>query len=347
MLEVASELCTVTLPLNRALWAAILVTEVGKDQAALIVVFHHVLADGAAGLTLLSALMDGAPALTPLTLPRSKPSRAQLIADARRDGVRALRDLPAALTQMAKTLSQFTPALRTRLASSSLNQPTGPRRRIATVSSDLTLLHAAAQRHGATVNDALLSAATGALRRLLAGRGERADSFVISMPVSFRQDAAGEKLGNQSAVIPVRLPATGRPGERLRAVARLTAAAKRTPPGASNALLRPVFQLLSRLGLYRHFIDHQRLIHTFVTNVREPAQPLSLGGCPVLDIVPLATAGGNITVSFAALSYAGRLTVLADPDTCPDLDDLQALLQAELEALTGSEPNSSVQLTPS
>ena len=35
--------------------------DVLRDQAAPIVVFHHVLADGSAGLTMLAGLMDGAP----------------------------------------------------------------------------------------------------------------------------------------------------------------------------------------------------------------------------------------------------------------------------------------------
>ncbi len=347
VLGMAATLLTTPLPPNRALWAAILVTDVGEDQAALIMVLHHVLADGAAGLTILAGLMDGEPEPFNLAFPQPRPIRARLMADAARDTLRVVRALPAELAGLAKTLTQFAPALRTRLAPSSLNRPTGPRRRIAMVSGDLAQIHAAAHRHGATVNDVLLGAITGALRRLLAGRGESADSIVISVPISFRRGASDQKLGNQNAVVPVRLPTRGKPGERLRAVARLTGAAKLMPPGASNALLRPAFRLLSRLGLYQHFIDHQRLIHTFVTNVRGPAQSLSLGGCPVLALIPLASAGGNITVSFAALSYAGRLTMtlLADPETCPDLDDLRGYLTAELEALTSPHPDASAQPT--
>ena len=44
-----------------------------------------------------------------------------------------------------------------------------------------------------------------------------------------------------------------------------------------------------------------------------------------------------MTVSFLALSYAGTLTVtvIADRDAVPDLPDLAAVLQAELDALVG------------
>lgn len=45
---------------------------------------------------------------------------------------------------------------------------------------------------------------------------------------------------------------------------------------------------------------------------------------------------GNITVSFAVLSYAGRLTIIlvTDPDAWPDLTALRDARVAELGVLT-------------
>ncbi|MGS0684433.1 WS/DGAT domain-containing protein [Nakamurella sp. GG22] len=53
---------------------------------------------------------------------------------------------------------------------------------------------------------------------------------------------------------------------------------------------------------------------------------------------PLGTGSGNVTVTFAALSYAGALavSVTADPDVMTDLDETTAALQTQLDAL--SEP---------
>lgn len=47
----------------------------------------------------------------------------------------------------------------------------------------------------------------------------------------------------------------------------------------------------------------------------------------------------NVTVSFAALSYAGRLriTLAADPGTCPDLSALRQMLDEEVRVLTAAE----------
>ena len=142
-------------------------------------------------------------------------------------------------------------------------------------------------------------------------------------------------LGNQSGAVPIRLPATGAALDRLRAVARITRVEKLSARGASAAVLGPLFRAVARVGLYQWFVDHQRVVHTFVTNLKGPTSALSLGGFPIVDIVPLTIAVGNVTVSFTVLSYTGRLTIVSDLTTCPDLDVLRDALAAEFAAITG------------
>jgi diacylglycerol O-acyltransferase len=82
-------------------------------------------------------------------------------------------------------------------------------------------------------------------------------------------------------------------------------------------------------------LDQQHLITTFVTNLRGPEQPVRLLAARVREVVPVTTTTGNVPVFFGALSYAGvlTLTVVADPDTCPERDALATDLRAELDAL--------------
>ena len=86
-------------------------------------------------------------------------------------------------------------------------------------------------------------------------------------------------------------------------------------------------------------IDRQRLIITFVTNLRGPDAP-ALVHARVGEVARVTTTVGNVPVVFGALSYAGALslTVLADPDACPELDALAADLRAEVDALSTSAP---------
>jgi len=324
------------LPRDRPLWAAKLVTDTDGGGAALIVVFHHVLADGIAGLAVLAGLVDGAVEARDRVFPVRMPSRARLAVQAANDRMRTAARLPADFGRVAGAASQLRPVFGRSLAPSSLNRPTGPRRRFATVRVDLSQIRGAAHAHEATVNDVVLSAIAAALHRLLVVRGERVDEFVISVPFSARRQASAGDLGNKSGVIPLHVPGVGDPARRLESVAVATRAAKKAQRGASTALLGPFFRLLAAAGLFRWFIDRQRLIHTFVSNVRGPESRLSFLGCPITSIIPLSAASGNVTVSFAVLSYAGTLTItlVADPDTCPDLSDLRDALEEEVRALT-------------
>ena len=89
-------------------------------------------------------------------------------------------------------------------------------------------------------------------------------------------------------------------------------------------------------GAYDWYMRRQRYLHTVLTNLRGPDQRVTLGGAPITRMLPLAVGGGgNVAVTFAALSYAGTLevTVTVDPDVTPDLPLLRRGLQAQLDAL--------------
>jgi WS/DGAT/MGAT family acyltransferase len=251
--------------------------------------------------------------------------------------VRALGRIPAGVARLRAAASELGTA---ELGSArgwhaprcSLNRPIGRRRVLAVVRVELAAVLAAAHAQGGTANDVVLTAVTGALWTVLAARGEDVDRLVVSVPVSSRQQTGATELGNQVGVIPVTLPVTGDPIRRLAAIARITRQRRTAAPGSSAALIGPVFRLLAKAGLFGWFIDRQRVINTFVSNLHGPQQRLSFLGAPVLDVIPVSMITGNVTVAFVVLSYAGTLnvTVVADPDCCPDLDDLAEALQREL-----------------
>jgi WS/DGAT/MGAT family acyltransferase len=336
----AAELLTTRLRRDRPLWAANLLVGGQGGQAALVLVFHHVLADGIPGLSVLGRLVDGALSVPASDSPRPTPSLVRLVVDNATSRVRTIRHFRPAFHRLASALAELRTSLGARATPCSLNRPTGPHRRLRTVRSDLQPIIQLAHRRGATVNDVILTAITGALHLLLVERGEHVPAFVISMPVTSRPQVVNGELGNQSGVVPLLLPGRGAFQDRLESTAGITQAAKRRPRGASTALLGPLFRLLATLAIYQHFVDHQRLVHTFVSNLKGPDAALTLLGYPVTSVIPLAVATGNVTVAFTALSYAGSLVIAisADPDTCSDLDRLQQKLQRQLDLGLGSLP---------
>lgn len=338
LLETAAAITTQPLPWSRPLWSATFVGGLTGSRVAVVVVFHHVLADGIGGLSVLASLVDGVPAPQPAPFPRPMPSRRQLAADATRSrlksaehGLAAIASLPAAFSEL--NLTGLTPVAR-----STLNGPTGPKRSLSVVRTDLGSILASAHAHAATVNDVVLAAVTRAVAALLARRGEAADSLVASVMVGGRPAGSSARLGNHIGVMPVRLPAGGPRAEQLERIAAITRAHKVMRRGASARLLRPGFRTLGVTGLLRPFINRQRLVSIFVTNLRGPDAVQKFAGQVITDVLPVTLIAGNVTLSFGVMSYAGSLAVviIADPARHPDLDVLTDLLRAELDSFRGS-----------
>lgn len=336
----ATAVQTVITPLDRArpLWRARIITGLADGRVGLVVVLHHVLADGLGGLAVLAALVDkpevGSPTTRP-PVPRPAPTASRLRADAARSRRESLRRAPQALAALGPALTELGRERSGRAPQCALNAPTGPHRRAAVTSVDLAPLLRAARDHGATVNDVLLVAAARALGAVLDARGEHPPELVISVPVSARPNTTTEQLGNQVGVMPVRVPVWGPRDVALAQVARETTGRKSTQRGASAALIAPAFRLLAALGLFRPMIDRQRLVNSFLTNMRGPGKPMHLAGAAIRRIAPVTIATGNVSVAFAALSYAGTLTisVIVDPDLAPELDDIAQALRRELDEL--------------
>jgi WS/DGAT/MGAT family acyltransferase len=340
LLDLAAGVLTTPLPRTRPLWSATVVTGLPEGSVALLIVLHHILADGVGGLAVLSALADGAPEPGSLPCPRPAPTRWQLTADATARRRQALHRLPASVRSLRRWLGAAGGSRPEPAAACTLIGPVGRRRRYEVVRADAAPLRALAHRHGATVNDAVLVAITAALRELLAARGEAVDPIAVGVPVSLRRSATTAQLGNQVAPILVPAPMTGDVPERLERVAatvRAGRAAATQPPPAGVAT---AMWWAARLGLLRRYMTHQRRMHTMVSSIHGPDEHITVGGGTVGSIVPLASAEtGNVRISFDVLSYAGTLTitVIADPDAVPDLPGLAATLAKQL-AVVASTP---------
>jgi WS/DGAT/MGAT family acyltransferase len=342
LLRLAAAACVASLPSSRPRWAAILVSGLTGDRAALILVLHHVLADGIGGLAVLAALVDEgvSPAAADGTADRwcwPRPTVRELFADAMSSRWQALRSSPAVLRQLPGSFRTTGGLHPPPAGDCSLLRRTGPRRQLAVARADLAALHDIAAAQGATVNDALLAAVSAALHELLVRRGETLDTFRVTVPVAGRQPESAGVMRNDASVLVVEISGAGNNAQRLRRISATVRAAREMGSGPSPAaLVGPVFRVLAHMGAYRRYLLRQRRFHTIVSNVRGPGRSVTLAGTPIESIIPLSAGDlGNVTVTFMALSYAGTLTVtvIADPDQLPDLAVLIDALQTELDAL--------------
>ena len=289
VLAIAARVVNTPLPRSRPLWSATLVTAASSGAkvraVALVVVFHHVMADGIGGLV-------------------GRFGRASTVS--------RLFDRPRASDP--RTARSTYP--------------------LETVSLGLVDLRTSSHAEGATVNDDVLAAIAGSLRRLMERHGESLNDVVNSVPFSTRQATVGSELGNHSGVTLLVIPIGGDRTDRLAAVGAITRAAKRAPRAASTAVLGPLFRGLDRVGAYHWFVDRRRMINTIVSSVHGPEKAISMLGCTVTRIVPLGMPTDNLPVTFVALTYSSVLTVtiISDPDACPDVRMLRAILIDELRA---------------
>ena len=330
LLDVAAELVCDRLDDRRPLWRACIVTGSAGNRAALVLVFHHVLADGLGGLAVLATLADPGPQHSNDDFPRRAPRWDELAIDAARQRANAARGLFGGLRRAAAGIRELgiRPTGPRLVEKTFLNRPTSARRRLDRVAVSLADVVAVGHRTGGTVNDIVLAAVTGALFKVLADRGEHPTQLVVSVPVSGRRSTTTDRLGNDTGVRPIAVPALADDHMRLAKIITMTRSSAALQRASSAVPLGLAFRGLSRLGLFRLFVEHQRLVHTFETNLRGPVEPVFLGGHPIRGIIPAAINPGNVGVSFDVLSYAGVLavTIVSDPEIVTEPETLAGAL---------------------
>ncbi|RKH59476.1 wax ester/triacylglycerol synthase family O-acyltransferase [Corallococcus interemptor] len=227
---------------------------------------------------------------------------------------------------------------------SPLRGPLG-QRKVAAWSEPIELERVKAVGHtlGGTVNDVLLTAVTGSLRRYLASRDAPLEDVHALVPVNLRplDVPVPRELGNRFGVVFLRLPIhLADPRRRLREVAKRMAHLKRSPEAV---LMSSMLGFLGRTpaALERAVVDVLGTKASLVaTNVPGPRQPVSLAGSRMKGLTFWVPQAGHVGLGVSLFSYAGQVTVgvAADASRVPDPGALVAAFQEELDALATLPP---------
>jgi WS/DGAT/MGAT family acyltransferase len=194
------------------------------------------------------------------------------------------------------------------------------------------------RRLGGTVNDVLLTAMTGALRRYLEGREEspQVTGIRAAVPVDLRPPGAEGELGNQIGFVFLSLPVdVADPADRLRELRRRMDRHKDSPEAPLSLAMLKVLGLTppSVQAVLVNFLGTKAT--TLMTNVIGPRQPLYLAGAPLEALMFWVPLAGGVGVGVSILSYAGqvRLGVLTDVGLVPDPEVIITGFHAEFGAL--------------
>lgn len=358
LLTLASRIVSQRLDRTKPLWEMWLIEGLEDGRWAIIAKTHHAMIDGVGGVDLLTTLFDLTADSEPVPAqpwrPRPVPGPLGLLAAAGRNGLGHAADLAyqaaslamhpdrlvreglstlAALAAVAEPILNGAPP-------TPLNRNPGPHRAVEVVRTDLADYKTVKKAFGATVNDVVLTAVSGALGRFLEDRDVETDGLTMKacVPVSVRTKDKAGAAGNEITIMTAPLPVGVRD-----AVARLAQVRKamehlkgsRQAEGAKvmtsleNALPPAVLARASRIGL------SSRLYNLLVTNVPGPQVPIYLLGRQLVQLAPLAFLAPEHTLAIAIVSYNGAVTygLLADADAVPDLPVLAGHLRDSLAEL--------------
>jgi diacylglycerol O-acyltransferase / wax synthase len=334
---------------------------------ALVLRYHHALADGVAARTIFDRVFSDLPTPPipdePLPwTPEPIPHKATRVVVALLLHLQALLALPAlalrsrrgfAAAQARRTTATVAvPDFAGAAPRCELNDAFTPERTYARVALPLAEAKRIKDAAGVTLNDVCLATVAGALRRYLLGRdGLPTEPLLASVPVSYEApDAPLRQAGNRFWSFTTSL-ATHEPdpAARLQAISETTREARAQldalGPDLMPALLDRVPPFVAEPGA-RAIIDRLREsdgpvdANVLVSNIRGPAEPYRLLGTVVeelwIDGPPSNGVGANVML----WSYGQRLLfgILAFADAVRDPRSLEHAVREAFAELSAAHP---------
>jgi diacylglycerol O-acyltransferase len=323
---VAAEIMAERLDHGRPLWALDLVGPLDDGGVAIVARIHHAMADGIGCVRMLESLLWDRSASAEAT---SQPRRRST--DDSSHGLHELAELPAALW---RELAGHAPR-------SPLDRPIGSARALAFLTvplADLKSIGASRPGH-VTVNDVLLAAIAGGLRRWLAERfATRLRKLRAQVPVSLHhRDADPTAIGNRDSFLNIDLPlAEPDPLRRLAAINAETAKRKRLGDAEE---IYDLFHALGRLPraerATRRLVSGPGEFSLAVSNVPGPRTAVAVAGRAVESLASVAEPADRHALRISAISSAGRMTVglCTDPEALPGVEELAPAIEDAVAVL--------------
>lgn len=346
--KLVGEITAVPLDRKRPLWEVVVIEGLENGHVALVTKMHHAAADGMASGYLMLQLLEMSPEVPEIPDPRplpaeSLPTDAEMLRQALRD---QFKDPFRTARQGRRTLGRAADLIRIWARKGTDNfWPVFPFMAPKTmfnrfISGDLVAafgrasledFKVARKAFNCTVNDVVLAACTGALRRYLIEHADLPDkALVAAAPVSIRRPEENMMMSNRVSTLMVRLPVhIEDPEEQIRVIAMDTRDAKTVHKAMGAEILQDWAELiapyafvagvrmLSRMPLFDRINPATNLI---VSNIPGPPIDLYCLGAKVVAFYPLGPilegAGLNITV--VSQKNDMDIGIMACPDAAPN-----------------------------
>jgi len=341
---------------DRPLWEIRVAERLADGRMAVVGKAHHCMVDGIAAVEMASLLLDPTPEAPHESSddwrPDPAPGTVTRLAGSASEKAKFPLHLARSTTKMLASpwrpsqvwkqaglaTGVMSRALRPATPVSPLNGPISPRRRLARVERPLADLQQVKGRFGTTLNDVYLTAAAGAIRRLLIERDQDPVPLKTMVPVSVRDDGELEELGNRISFMFVELPChEPDPERRLHRVHAVTTQGKEGgDPRLGDAALelvgyapRVIQRLVSRL------MASPRMFNLVVSNIPGPPEPMFMLGCELKEaypIVPLADRH-DLSIGMTTIRDRACFGLYAGGQCLADVDTVAAALDRSTDEL--------------
>ena len=208
---------------------------------------------------------------------------------------------------------------------------------------------------GGTVNDIMLTAVAGGLRRYLLARGEAIDypELRVVVPFNMRANPSASQLGNELGMVMLKLPVgLEQMPDRFDAVKKRMDELKesRDPHTIWNVLSSAVFDLPLAQDLVLDMISSKASL--LVTNVPGPQMELYFAGRALKEMIFWVPQPAGWGLGLSIYSYNGFITlgVACDAGLIPDPEaiaaaflqefhEMQTSVQSRVASLASGEPD--------
>lgn len=189
-----------------------------------------------------------------------------------------------------------------------------------------------------TINDVLMAAVSGAIRRYLMERGDDLDDAEVrvAIPVNVRPESFDVELGNQFSLVILSLPVNmDDPVRRLRETRKRMRSIKESAEAFVGFQVMKIMgippQALSRKGA-RFFASKFTGI---LSNVPGPRQPLYFTDKMIKNMMFWVPRSGDVAIGISIFSYAGNVTlgIATDTRVAPDPDKITEYFSEEFSHL--------------
>jgi diacylglycerol O-acyltransferase len=351
--ELAGSVLSTPLSRERPLWELWVADRLDDGRIGVVGKAHHCMVDGLAAVELATVLLDPEPYWPSDPpdhwQPAERPGQARRLVDGLLDTAwdqvtlaGSAAGLLGSPRRLAAGARRAAGALAHSLVPASplgvLNGPISPYRALATLARPMDELRAIKLGYGCTINDVVLAASSGGVRRHLERHGERPERLKAMVPVNMRDEGAAGEFGNRISFIFVELPCL-EPGaeQRLGQVARAIGRAKASgePSGATTVLdLAAAAPSVLQRAMSR-LVASPRTFNVVISNIPGPQLPMWMLGCRLREaypVVPLADRHA-LSIGFTSIDGGAFFGIYADRDAGADAELLARDIGAELDEL--------------